>query len=80
MHNDRLYVAGGVENNRRFVATVQSAAIGADGRLGPFVPGTPLPEARAHVHHLPVLGDYVYSVGGSASRVVQNTAWVGRLR
>jgi hypothetical protein len=80
IHDDRLYVAGGVENNRRFVATVQSAPIRRDGTLGAFLPGNPLPEARAHVHHLPVHGRFAYSVGGSASRAVQNTVWIARLR
>lgn len=79
IHGGQLFVAGGVENNRRFVATVQRAPIGADGRIGAFAPATSLPEPRGHVHHLPVFGNYVYSVGGSASRVVTGNAYVGRL-
>ena len=77
---NQLYVAGGVENNRRFVATVQKAPIGADGRIGAFTAATSLPNPRGHVHHLPVVRGVVYSVGGSASRVVTSDVFAGRLR
>jgi hypothetical protein len=79
IHSNQLYVAGGVENNRRFVATVQRAPVNADGTIGTFVPATSLPNPRAHVHHLPVVRGRVYSVGGSASRVVTADAFLGRL-
>jgi hypothetical protein len=65
-----LYVVGGVENNRRFTDAVRRAPIHPDGTVGPFELVAPLPAARGHVHHLPVVGHTVYSVGGSQGRQV----------
>ena len=77
---DEVYVAGGVENNRRFSDAVQRAHIGRDGMLGPWERMAPLPTARGHVHQLPVLNGRVYSVGGSAGRTVIPDVFIGSLR
>jgi hypothetical protein len=79
VHGGYVYVAGGVENNARFVGTVQRARLLADGTLGAFEPSAALPQARGHVHHLPVVNGRVYSVGGSRSRQVTTDVFVGRL-
>ena len=68
VHDDHLYVVGGVENNRRFSDRVIRAAFQADGSLGAWeTVDSPLPAPRAHVHQVPVHGDRMFSVGGSVS-------------
>ena len=68
VHDDHLYVIGGVENNRRFSDRVIRAPFQADGSIGAWeTVDAPLPAPRAHVHQIPVLGDHMYSVGGSVS-------------
>jgi len=79
LHGGYVHVAGGVENNRRFVDRVQRAALRNDGTIGPWEDAAVLPQARGHVHHLPVVGDAVYSAGGSRSRQVMADVYVGRL-
>ena len=79
VHDGWLYVVGGVENNARFVSTVQRAPIRDDGRVGFFEPAEPLPVGRGHVHQTPVWRDFVYSVGGSASRRLMRPMHIGRL-
>lgn len=80
VHGGYVHVAGGVENNRRFTDIVQRAELRRDGSLGPWEPCEPLPQARGHVHHLPVVGDFVYSVGGSRGRQVIADVFIGSLR
>jgi hypothetical protein len=72
-----LYVVGGVENNSRFVPSVQRAPIREGGSLGFFEATTPLPVGRGHVHQTPVRGEYVYSVGGSANRRLSAAVNIG---
>ena len=79
IHQGYVYVAGGVENNARFVDLVQRAPIRGDGTIGAFEPSAALPKARGHVHHLPVVGNHVYSVGGSRARQVIADVFVGTL-
>ena len=68
VHDDHLYVIGGVENNRRFSDRVIRAPFQADGSLGSWeTVDSPLPAPRAHVHQIPVFGGRLYSVGGSVS-------------
>jgi N-acetylneuraminic acid mutarotase len=74
-----LYVAGGVENNRRFTDAVRRAPIQPDGLLGGWELLAPLPAARGHVHHLPVVRNTVYSVGGSRGRQVIAEVVLGRI-
>jgi hypothetical protein len=75
-----LYVVGGVENNARFVPTVQRAPIRAGGTLGFFEHAAPLPVGRAHVHQTPLRGDRVYSVGGSANRRLMTGVHIGTFK
>ena len=75
-----LYVVGGVENNARFVATVQRAPIRENGTLGFFEVTTPLPVGRGHVHQTPLWKDYVYSVGGSANRRLMQGVYIGNFK
>jgi N-acetylneuraminic acid mutarotase len=75
-----LYVVGGVENNARFVGTVQRASIADDGTIGPWEAVTPgLPVARGHVHQVPLWRGRLYSLGGSANRQVMSALHVGTL-
>ena len=77
VHGGFVYVLGGVENNARFVNTVQRAPI-EGGRLGAWQRlAAGLPTARAHVHQTPVYRGRVYSVGGSASRQVTTAVHIG---
>lgn len=80
LHGGYVYVVGGVESNRRFSDRVQRAPLGPNGTIGPFEASDPLPQARGHVHHLPVFGNHVYSAGGSRSRQVITDVYVGTLR
>ncbi len=67
VHDGELYVMGGVENNSHLSDRVVRAPFLADGSLGAWqTVSSPLPAARAHVHHVPVLGNRVFSVGGSS--------------
>lgn len=75
-----LYVVGGVESNARFVGTVLRAPIRAGGMLGFFEPTTPLPVGRGHVHQTPLWKDWVYSVGGSASRRLVTAVHIGTFK
>ena len=75
-----LYVVGGVENNARFVGTVQRAPIRPGGNLGFFEPSAALPVGRGHVHQTPVWRNWVYSVGGSASRRLMTAVHIGTFR
>ena len=68
VHENYLYVIGGVENNRRFSDRVIRAPFQTDGSIGAWeTVDAPLPAPRAHVHQIPVFGDRMYSVGGSVS-------------
>ncbi len=75
-----VYVVGGVENNARFVGTVQRAPINPGGTLGPFERAAPLPIGRGHVHQTPLWKDWVYSVGGSASRRLVTAVHIGTFK
>lgn len=78
VHDGYVYVIGGVENNARFVATIQRASIAPDGTMGAWEPVTPgLPVARGHVHQVPVWRGRIYSLGGSANRQVMAALHVG---
>ena len=78
VHDGYVYVLGGVENNARFVNTVQRAPLLAGGRLGAWERlASGLPTARAHVHQTPVYRGRIYSAGGSASRQVTTAVHVG---
>lgn len=80
VHGGAMYVMGGVEDNFRFSDRVWRAPFRPDGRLGAWEELNPgLPATRGHVHVTPVIGDRVYSVGGSAMRQVRAQLDVGVL-
>lgn len=65
VHEDALWVIGGVEDNQRFSEIVWRAPLGRDGTLGAWTQvAQPLPFGRGHVHVTPVIGGRVYSIGG----------------
>jgi hypothetical protein len=81
VHGGHLYLFGGVEDNARFVDKVLRAPLLAGGAVGPWERvEAPLPNARAHVHQLPLLRGRVYSLGGSNRRQVTGDVHVGTFR
>lgn len=59
----RVYLLGGSESANGVIATVQSAAVNADGTLGAWTVGTALPMAKSSAHAV-VTKNRVYLVGG----------------
>jgi hypothetical protein len=77
---DALWLFGGVEDNARFVNVVLRAPVARDGSVDEWVTVEPgLPEARSHVHQVPVFGGRAYSVGGSNRRVVTGDTYFAPL-
>ena len=64
VHDDALWVVGGVEDNTTFSARVWRAPLSRSGTLGSWSEVQALPLGRGHVHVTPVIGGRVYSVGG----------------
>ena len=67
-----LYIAGGIDDSAQSAA-VRRAHIEDDGTLGPWQTIAPLPQARAHVHQLPIENDRVYSVSGALDYSLNST-------
>lgn len=61
---DRVVLLGGFDEDISVVDTVRAAPI-TGGTLGAWETLSPLPFARAHVHHTPSWRGHVYSVGGN---------------
>lgn len=59
-----IYVVGGMDNDDRYVAQAEYAAILPDGRLGPWHLSTPLNEPRFYLSAV-VAGNYLYAIGGA---------------
>ena len=59
----RLYLIGGVDG-RRYLDSVESAPVDADGRIGPWTATTPLPAPRGFAGAA-VVGDFIYLGGGA---------------
>jgi hypothetical protein len=79
VHDGWLYVIGGVEDNRTMSDRVLRAPLAKDGALGPWEStASTLPAPRAHVHQVPVLRDYLFSIGGSRSGRAIDEVVVGR--
>ena len=79
VHEGYLYVIGGVEDNKTMSDRVLRAALGKDGTLGAWETTTAtLPAPRAHVHQVPVLRDYLFSIGGSRSGKALDDVVVGK--
>jgi len=80
-----VYVLGGGQGSNalaRYLARVRRAPFLSDGSIGEWEDvGGDLPQARAHVHHTPVWGSLLYSIGG---RLMSETSLtdvvVGRMR
>lgn len=79
LHDDALYVVGGLEDGVTFTTSVRRAAFDDGGKLTPFVTSNAaLPEARGHVHQLPTWGRFFYSVGGKNDSASLGTVDIGR--
>ncbi|MFT3706066.1 MAG: hypothetical protein QM817_00225 [Archangium sp.] len=60
-----VYLVGGFDGSLNLLGLVRRAKLNEDGTLGEFEEMTALPHARAHVHHTPMFGGRIYSVGGN---------------
>ncbi|MCK6544630.1 hypothetical protein L6R52_02075 [Myxococcota bacterium] len=76
---DELWLLGGVEENATFSDDILAATFADDGTLGEFRVLGRLPRGRGHVHQTPVHRGKLYSVGGSANRVLSSAADVATL-
>jgi hypothetical protein len=77
-HDGQLYVVGGLEDDSANTGAVRRATIAADGTIGPFEDMPALPTIRAHAHHTPVVGDFVYAVGGAINHISSEEVFIGR--
>ena len=78
VHDDAVWLFGGVEDNARFVDVVLRAPFTPDGKLGAWHKLTVgLPAARSHVHQVPVFRGRAYSAAGSNRRVVTPDIQIG---
>ena len=79
VHEGYLYVIGGVEDNKTMSDRVVRATLNKDGTLGTWEStSATLPAARAHVHQVPVVRDYLFSIGGSRSGRALDDVVVGK--
>ena len=67
-----LYVVGGIDDAGD-VATVRRAHLEDDGSLSAWETAASLPQARGHVHQLPIENDRVYSVSGATDFSLNST-------
>jgi hypothetical protein len=77
VHLGYLYVAGGVESNLVNTPRVRRAQIGAEGKLGVWEDVAEMPIGRAHCHHTPVHGAFVYAVGGAVNHASTAEVFIG---
>ena len=70
-----LYVVGGIDDTAD-IATVRRAQLADDGTLGSWETAASLPQARGHVHQLPIENDRVYSVSGATDLSLNSTTAV----
>lgn len=75
-----LFAVGGIEGRAYYSEHVRRAEIRADGTLGPWTQAGDLPIGRAHVHQLPLVGDRLFSLGGSTSGGSTDIVVTGTLR
>jgi hypothetical protein len=74
-----LYVIGGVEDAARTSEGVLRAPLAKDGTIGAWeATASPLPAARAHVQQVPVLRDFLFSVGGTRGGQALDEVVVGK--
>lgn len=74
----QLYAVGGIENDSVNTSHVRRAPIAEDGTVGVWENVAELPAARAHAHHTPVYGGFVYSAGGALNHNSIDDVWIGR--
>lgn len=67
-----LYIAGGIDDTAQS-AVVRRAHLEDDGTLGAWETAASLPQARGHVHQLPIENDRVYSVSGATDFSLNST-------
>jgi hypothetical protein len=67
-----LYVVGGIDD-KADSAVVRRAHLEDDGTLGSWETAATLPQARGHVHQLPIENDRVYSVSGAIDFSLNST-------
>ena len=67
-----LYVVGGIDDNGQS-AVVRRAHLEDDGTLSTWETAATLPQARGHVHQLPIENDRVYSVSGATDYSLNST-------
>jgi hypothetical protein len=67
-----LYVVGGIDDTADS-AVVRRAQIQDDDTLGAWETAASLPQARGHVHQLPMENDRVYSVSGATDLSLDST-------
>jgi hypothetical protein len=70
-----LYIAGGIDDTAQS-ADVRRAHIEDDGTLSAWETAAALPQARGHVHQLPIEHDRVYSVSGATDFSLNSTTGV----
>ncbi|MFT3767437.1 MAG: hypothetical protein QM820_18445 [Minicystis sp.] len=79
VHVGQLYVVGGVEKNAYDTKHVKRAPLLPDGTIGAWENLADLPKARAHVHHTPVYGGFIYSPGGAVNHASLDDVVIGKL-
>ncbi|VAW84016.1 hypothetical protein MNBD_GAMMA16-213 [hydrothermal vent metagenome] len=63
-HHNHIYIMGGVNNNGKYVRTVEYSKINSDGSLEPWQTTTPLSENRFYLDSV-VIGRFIYVIGGA---------------
>jgi hypothetical protein len=74
-----IFVVGGIEGSAYYSEHVRRAEIQADGSIAAWSEASDLPVGRAHVHQLPIVGERVFSLGGSTRNGSIETVVVGTL-
>jgi hypothetical protein len=78
VHGGFLHVVGGTEGDHMNTQAVRRAPIEEDGSVGAFEDLPAVPSPRAHAHHTPTLGSFVYAVGGALNHDSIAEVFIGR--
>jgi hypothetical protein len=73
-HRGRLYVTGGWDEGTNGYKDVYVSVIGADGKLGPWTPSTPLPGLLFY-HGSAIAKDRLWVVGGNSYGASKGIFW-----